>query len=124
VSRRRARLGRAGERRAARYLKGQGLRLIERNWRCAVGELDLVMRDADLLVIVEVRSARGRFAGGPSYTVGPDKQRRLTRLAQLWIQGARWRPTAVRFDVMAMRPLGWLRWDIHWIQDAFQTPEA
>jgi len=124
MSRRRARLGRAGERRAARYLKRQGLRLIARNWRCPLGELDLLMRDGDVLVVVEVRSARGRFAGGPPYTVGPEKQRRLIRLARVWMQGARWRPNAVRFDVMAMRPKGWLRWEIQWFKDAFQAPEA
>lgn len=124
MSLRRARLGRAGERRAARYLKRQGLRLLERNWRCAVGELDLLMRDADMLVVVEVRSARGRFAGGPPHTVGPEKQRRLMRLAQMWIQGSRWRPSAVRFDVMSMRPMGWLRWEIQWFPNAFQAPEA
>ena len=124
MSQRRARLGRAGERRAARFLKGQGLRLIARNWRCPLGELDLLMRDGDVLVVVEVRSAKGRFAGGPTHTVGPDKQRRLIRLARVWMQGSRWRPGAVRFDVMSMRPKGWLRWEIQWFRDAFQAPEA
>ncbi len=121
ADRRRA-LGRRGEARAARFLRRQGLRIIARNWTCAAGELDLLARDGDVLVVVEVRTAGARpFAGGPEQTVGPDKQRRLARLAQRWLAQSRWKPAAVRFDVVGVTRLGWFRWDVRWYRNAFET---
>ena len=101
------------------------MRIVERNWRCPQGELDIIARDGDTAVIVEVRTSSGDgFAGGPVFTVGPDKQRRLIRLARLWLRQARWQPAAVRFDVVAVRRLGWLRWTVEWYRRAFESPEA
>ena len=121
----RLRLGRAGEARARRFLKRQGLRIIATNWRDAAGELDIVARDRDTVVFVEVRSSSGTgFAGGPAWTVGPDKQRRLMRLARAWLARSRWVPEAVRFDVVAVRKLGWWRWEVSWHRSAFESPEA
>ncbi len=108
---RRRRLGRVGERKAARYLKRRGLRILDRNWTHQRGELDVVARDGDVLVIVEVRTAAAAsFAGGPAHTVGPEKRRRLARLAVAYRKRSRWRPRATRFDVVAVRHLGPLRW--------------
>lgn len=121
----RQRLGRKGERRAARFLVRRKMRIVERNWRCPQGELDIIARDGDTAVIVEVRTSSGEgFAGGPVWTVGPDKQRRLIRLARLWLRQTRWQPAAVRFDVVAVRRLGWLRWTVDWYRRAFESPEA
>ncbi|TNF30037.1 MAG: YraN family protein [Deltaproteobacteria bacterium] len=118
-------LGRRGEARARRYLRRHGLRLVARNWRCELGELDVIARDGDTVVFVEVRTASGDgFAGGPVYTVGPEKQRRLIRLARAWLRQSRWRPTAIRFDVVAVRRRGWWRWEIDWYRRAFESPEA
>ncbi|MGM0574154.1 MAG: YraN family protein [Myxococcota bacterium] len=117
----RRRLGRAGERRAARYLRRRGLRIVERNWTCPHGELDLLARDGDQLVVVEVRTARTDFAGGPERTVGPDKRRRLARLARLWLARSRWRPASIRFDVVGVVRRGWLRWEVRWIPHAFEV---
>ncbi|PKN55728.1 MAG: YraN family protein [Deltaproteobacteria bacterium HGW-Deltaproteobacteria-14] len=125
MTRARQRLGRKGERRAARFLRRHEMRIVERNWRCPQGELDIIARDGDAVVIVEVRTSSGEgFAGGPVWTVGPDKQRRLIRLARLWLRQTRWRPASVRFDVVAVRRLGWLRWTIDWYRRAFESPEA
>lgn len=120
----RARLGRAGERRAARHLRRSGLRILARNWSCPAGELDILARDADQLVVVEVRTSRRGFAGGPAWTVGPHKRRRLARLAQYWLRAAKWQPAGVRFDVVAIRHLGLWRWDIDWRRNAFEVDEV
>ncbi len=102
-------------------LKRAGLSLVEVNWRHPLGELDIVAREADELVIVEVRSARTGFAGGPLFTVGPDKQRRLARLAQAYIRQCRWQPTSVRFDVIGLTRVGFARWKADWVQRAFEV---
>jgi len=121
----RLRLGRRGEARAARYLRRQGLRIVTRNWRCATGELDIIARDGETAVIVEVRTATGEgFAGHPALSVGPDKRRRLERLARTWLRSTSWRPVATRFDVVAVRRLGWWRWEITWYRSAFEVAEA
>ena len=114
-------LGIAGERRARRYLRRQGLQIIESNWRCRAGELDIIAKQADTLVVVEVRTAsrKSRFAGGPLLTVGWEKQRRLSHLTRLWLQRSKWHPSAVRFDVIGLRPHRLFGWEIDWVPNAF-----
>ena len=120
---RRQALGRAGERRAWRFLKRKGLRLVARNWRCDLGELDLIARDGERVVFIEVRTTASSapFSGAPEHTVGPDKQRRLRRLARAWLAKSTWRPQGVRFDVVALKRHSWLRWDIRYYPNAFDA---
>ena len=115
-------LGQAGERKAWRYLRRTGLRLVARNSRCELGELDLIARTGDTIVFIEVRTAGTRqpFAGSPELTVGPDKQRRLRRLATAWLARSAWQPDSVRFDVVALHRRGWLRWDVRHYPNAFE----
>lgn len=115
----RARLGRSGEAFAARYLRRRGLRVIERNFRCRLGEIDIVARDGDQLVFVEVRSARSTFAGRPELTVDERKQARLARAGRLYLAQCGWRPAGVRFDVIGLTRQSWWRWDARWYRDAF-----
>jgi len=77
-------LGRAGEDRAAAHLVKCGWRLVDRNWRCREGELDIVALDHDELVVVEVKTRRGMGFGHPLEAVDRRKRDRLWRLAMAW----------------------------------------
>ena len=101
-------VGRYGEDVAAEFLQRAGLRLVERNWRCREGELDIVARDGDVLVFCEVKTRSGTGFGAPAEAVTPAKARRLRVLAARWLAerqaaatGAA-RCSAVRFDVVGV----------------------
>jgi putative endonuclease len=111
-----AAVGSEKEQVACRYLEGRGLRLVARNYRCRHGEIDLVMRDGDTLVFVEVRFRCSTRFGGAASSVDGHKQQRLTAAAGHYLQGHPC-PLACRFDVLAMGP-GDL---INWIKDAFSV---
>jgi putative endonuclease len=74
-------LGAAGESFAAAYLIRRGYALLARNWRCALGEIDLIARDGETLVFVEVRTRRSLAFGGPEESLTRAKRARLVRLA-------------------------------------------
>ena len=106
TSDRRRALGASGERLAARHLTQRGLVLLDRNWRCDAGEIDLVLRDGDVLVICEVKTRTSDACGTPHEAVTPAKLDRLQRLAARWAQEHGVRPTEVRIDLVAVhRPL-------------------
>lgn len=77
-------LGRAGEDRAASYLRAHGYEILDRNWRCAIGEVDLVARRDGRLVVVEVKTRRTELFGHPLEAVSEAKRRRLWRLLHAW----------------------------------------
>jgi putative endonuclease len=97
-------VGAYGERVAVRYLIDQGMVVLDRNWRCGVGELDAVLRDGDTLVFAEVKTRRGGRFGIPAEAVVPAKVTRLRRLAALWLAQSTLRPREVRFDVVSVLP--------------------
>lgn len=98
-------LGRYGETLAARYLVAHGMVLIDRNWRCPAGEIDLVLRDGDVLVVCEVKTRSSLDFGTPHEAVTPDKVARLRRLAAAWLAAHAGRPAGVRLDLVAvLRP--------------------
>ncbi len=114
-------IGQRGEDAAARYLEARGLRLLERNYRCRGGEVDLVMLEGDTLVLVEVRLRSSREFGGAAASVGPRKQRRFALAARhLLMTRPALRDLPMRFDVVALEagPQG-PRLD--WIRDAFRV---
>jgi putative endonuclease len=82
-------LGRAGEERAARYFADIGFSVIDRNWRCAAGEIDLVAVDEEHVVIVEVKTRRGEGFGHPFEAIDARKRARLWRLATAWVAAHR-----------------------------------
>jgi putative endonuclease len=79
-------LGRVGEERAASFLRAQGYAVLDRNWRCAIGEIDLVVRRGGRLIVVEVKTRRTDLFGHPFEAVGTAKRRRLWRLVHAWIR--------------------------------------
>jgi putative endonuclease len=111
--------GRAAEDTALRFLEDRGLVLLERNYRCRMGELDLVMRDGDSLVFVEVR-ARGQAGfGGAAASVGRAKQRRLVAAARHFLMThPRAAELPARFDVVAISGSDGEN-PPHWIRAAF-----
>lgn len=96
-------VGGYGERLAGRHLLARGLVLLDRNWRCPSGEIDLVARDGPVVVFVEVKTRRSGKFGVPAAAVGVAKARRLRRLAARWLaeHGADER-RQVRFDVVSV----------------------
>jgi putative endonuclease len=95
-------LGVHGEQIAAAYLTDAGLRLLDRNWRCREGELDLVAREGDALVFCEVKTRRALGYGHPVEAVTPGKQRRLRLLAQRWLAAHDEHAPDLRFDVVGV----------------------
>ena len=82
-------LGRAGEDRAARYFEQQGFTVLDRNWRCREGELDLVVADCAAVVVVEVKTRRGEAFGHPFEAIDARKRVRLWRLGVAWASAHR-----------------------------------
>jgi putative endonuclease len=95
-------LGNEGEAAAARYLKKQGLKIIEQNYRARLGEIDLIARDGSRWVFVEVKSRIEGDGDPPQSAVTPLKQRRLARLAQEYIARSRLGDVSCRFDVVSV----------------------
>jgi putative endonuclease len=102
--------GDAGEDQALSYLLAEGLQLVQRNFLCKGGEIDLIMRDRQHLVFVEVRKRSSAQFGGALASVTPSKQRRLTHAAQVYLQTIKPQP-ACRFDLIAIEAeqLLWLK---------------
>ena len=95
-------LGRRGEELAARYLEGEGYAILDRNWRCALGELDLVCRDGPRIVVAEVKTRRSLAAGHPLESIVPSKRRRLGALAWEWMRAHPEERGAPRIDAVAV----------------------
>ena len=102
--------GQAGEDDALDYLKQNGLTLVERNFRCKGGEIDLIMQQQAALVFVEVRRRADDRHGGAAASVTAAKQARLVLAAQIYLQRYK-NPPACRFDVIAIdgTALTWLK---------------
>jgi putative endonuclease len=98
-------LGAYGEHMAERHLVESGLTILARNWRCELGEIDIVARDGDVLVICEVKTRSGLEFGTPLEGVTPVKAARLRRLAARWVATHAARPAEIRIDLVGvLRP--------------------
>lgn len=93
-------LGQHGEELAAEYLESRGFSILERNWRCPHGELDIVAYEAAAraLVFVEVKTKSGKGFGAPLEAITTDKARRLYQLALLWLRARQRRAPNIRVD--------------------------
>lgn len=107
-----------GERTAEAYLKKQGYELLERNYRCRIGELDLVMKEGDTIVFVEVKTRMSLAYGLPSESITKTKQQHIRRTAQQYVSSQRLEGWDLRLDVVEiLRTEG--KTYIHHITDAF-----
>lgn len=95
-------LGVWGENLAVEYLKQQGLKILERNFRTPVGEIDIIVCNKSSLIFVEVKTRRGTTFGTPQEAVGQHKQRQIIRTAQWYLQNSRFKNLQPRFDVVAI----------------------
>jgi putative endonuclease len=99
------RVGRFGEWLAAEHLVDLGMRLVDRNWRCRFGEIDIIAWDgADTIVFCEVKTRSGTGYGPPAAAVGRAKQLRLRKLAAEWLRTTGHRARNIRFDVVSVLP--------------------
>ncbi len=96
------RLGERGEDAATAYLERVGLTIVERNWRCAAGEADVVALDGEVLVLCEVKTRTSKAKGTPDEAVTPAKQKRYARIAQTYLQQSGLTDVGVRFDVISI----------------------
>lgn len=95
-------LGRYGEDVAVQHLQQQGMTVLARNWRCSIGELDVIARDGARLVICEVKTRSSEAYGSPLEAVGPRKLRRLRQLAIRWLEEQQIHVPEIRFDVIGI----------------------
>lgn len=95
-------LGVAAEGRAARYLVRHGYHIVERNYRCRAGELDIIAREGEVLAFVEVRSRASARFGHAVTAISPAKQRQVARVAACYLAYRRPQVARCRFDVVAL----------------------
>ena len=100
--RRNAALGGFGEKLAAAHYRAHGYAVLERNWRCRMGEIDLICARGGTLVVCEVKARTGPAHGHPFEAVTAPKQRRLRRLAAAYLRQHERRWPEVRFDVVSV----------------------
>jgi putative endonuclease len=113
------------ERLAQRFLRRNGLRQVAENYRCRLGEIDLIMRDGDCLAFIEVRyRVTNRFASA-SLSVDSHKQRKIIRTAAMFLtKNTRYANSTVRFDVIAIDLDAHGEQTIDWIRDAFRPTDS
>jgi putative endonuclease len=116
-------LGDRYEDRAVELLTEQGVQIVQRNFRGKTGEIDIIARDMNTLVFLEVRARSNRFFSGAAGSVDWRKQQRIIRTAQLFLQRhPQWASMPSRFDVIAFEPpQSGTASRIRWIRSAFTT---
>ncbi|NNF54116.1 MAG: YraN family protein [Acidimicrobiales bacterium] len=109
MTQRRQELGRRGEAAAAGWYENQGFTVLHRNWRVRAGELDLICARDDTVVFVEVKTRTSTRYGLAAEAVTPAKQRRIRKLAMIWLDQTNRRYRTLRFDVVDANPQGHLK---------------
>jgi len=118
-------IGNDAENLALQFLQQKGLMLVQRNFQCRLGELDLIMRDHDCLVIVEVRYRSGRSLVSAGCSVDHRKQQKLIRSTALFLAWSRrFANWPLRFDVIGIDADTHNAVSIEWIRDAFRPADA
>lgn len=114
--------GRRGEEIAGEFLRRKGYRKIAENYRCRMGEIDLVVMDEDTLVFVEVKSRKGMSRGRAEDKITASKRRRLVLLARFFLLERGWLSRPARFDVVTVEWEGEGRRAVTHYRDAFWAP--
>ena len=112
-------LGKKGEEIALRFLKKKGYRIIERNYVCKMGEMDIIAKEKDTLVFIEVKTRASTEFGPPQLAVHSSKQRQLSKVALYYLKEKRLEDAKARFDVVAIL-LGQKGEEVELIRDAFE----
>lgn len=113
--------GSAIERVVENYLIANGLQLIQRNFLCRRGEIDLIMKDQNEIVFIEVRYRKSIRHGTPEETIAPSKVRKLILTAKIYLQNNTLWESPCRFDIVGVTPSKDHSLAINWIRDAFTT---
>jgi len=116
-------LGDRGEELAARFLRARGYRILARNFRCPRGEIDLIARDGEIVVFVEIKGRSGDRFGSPLEAVTAVKRRRLERAAERYLGVSSLRLARTRFDVVGIRWTSDGDGDCTLVRDAFRAGE-
>ncbi|MCE5336917.1 MAG: YraN family protein [Desulfobacteraceae bacterium] len=112
--------GRDGESAAAEFLKRSGLKVLHRNYRCPLGEIDIIARDGKTVVFVEVRSRKADALCRAEESITATKKRHLVRAATWYLKQQAVRDCPARFDVIAIRRDG-DKPEIDWMVNAFEA---
>ncbi|RLA18535.1 MAG: YraN family protein [Gammaproteobacteria bacterium] len=112
-------IGQKAENRALEYLESNGLKLVERNYRCNRGEIDLIMDDAGTLVFVEVRYRKQNHFGSALESINRTKQKKIILSTKHYLAHHP-EDSPVRFDAIALSPTG-TRLEIQWVKSAFEA---
>ncbi|MFQ5671719.1 MAG: YraN family protein [Nitrospinales bacterium] len=115
--------GRESEEAAAAFLKKKGYRILQRNFRCAAGEIDIIAEHRGAVVFVEVKARSSDRFGPPLAALTPQKQKKLALVAQHFLAGKKTQNRVCRFDVVAVagKPDQPNLWKIELLQDAFRS---
>jgi putative endonuclease len=116
----RQRLGLQGEQAAETALTRAGMRILERRFRCKLGEIDLIARHDDVIVFIEVKARRGEGYGRPAEAVTERKKRRLGRVALVWLSRRKLLDAPSRFDVVEVLRRQGGDLEVRHIRDAFR----
>ena len=95
-------LGKKGEEKALRFLKKKGYRIIEKNYVCKMGEMDIIAKDKDTLAFIEVKTRTSMAFGPPQLAVNSSKQRQLSKVALNYLKEKQLEDVKARFDVVAI----------------------
>jgi putative endonuclease len=112
-------LGQKGEKQAARYLKQKGYKVVTANYRCKYGEIDLIARDSDILIFIEVKTRTSTDFGGPAAAVDYRKQQQISKVAHHYLITHHNDDVNARFDVISILSPRGQKAEIEHICDAF-----
>jgi putative endonuclease len=123
VSFNRQQIGQLAEQQACDYLQSQGLRLLQQNYRCYCGEIDLIMQEQNNIVFIEVRSRRRIDFGSAVESITLSKRKKLIRTATHFLQMKKWLyKVDSRFDIIAIHPIDG-KIQLEWLKNAFTVDD-